>query len=378
MAMKKGGIIFLILIMSGRLPLAPPGKMMEPAPFPIFAFYYPWYQNPEVSGQWGHWRIILSEEQMEMMKQDSEKAKKLEFLLNNPEYRHALGIFLPDEMDYSALDDYGLPLYRGKNHPTIGLYDSSDPLVIQGHLRLAARAGITAFIVSWWGRDDFSNQVLKTMLSTAAKINSPVFLTVYYEQTPALRKEETIEDLLYILKTYGDEEKFLRREGKPVIFIYGRAMNQFNAQEWAEILKAVKSQKDAYFFADTDSTPGFAEGFDGFHIYNPANRIKDGKDMHDFYSSYMREARRGKKSGCLTVIPGYDDTLIRSPGTAVPRRSGALYRYLWQSARDVKPDCVLITSWNEWHEGSEIEPSFENGRLYLDITAEMTGVLRQP
>ena len=33
------------------------------------------------------------------------------------------------------------------------------------------------------------------------------------------------------------------------------------------------------------------------------------------------------------------------------------------------PDYVLITSWNEWHEGSEIEPSVEYGSLFLNATS---------
>ena len=32
------------------------------------------------------------------------------------------------------------------------------------------------------------------------------------------------------------------------------------------------------------------------------------------------------------------------------------------------PDWVLITSWNEWHEGSELEASVEYGSRILDST----------
>ena len=48
---------------------------------------------------------------------------------------------------------------------------------------------------------------------------------------------------------------------------------------------------------------------------------------------------------------------------------GETYRVLWQEAVAASPDYVLITSWNEWHEGSEIEPSVEYGSVMLNDTA---------
>jgi hypothetical protein len=43
---------------------------------------------------------------------------------------------------------------------------------------------------------------------------------------------------------------------------------------------------------------------------------------------------------------------------------------LWEEAIRAQPDWVLLTSWNEWHEGSEIEPSWEDGDQYLRLTAK--------
>jgi hypothetical protein len=65
-------------------------------------------------------------------------------------------------------------------------------------------------------------------------------------------------------------------------------------------------------------------------------------------------------------------TTATSVGRAAPvtqRWGGETYRVLWQEAVAASPDYVLITSWNEWHEGSEIEPSVEYGSVMLNDTA---------
>ena len=41
------------------------------------------------------------------------------------------------------------------------------------------------------------------------------------------------------------------------------------------------------------------------------------------------------------------------------------------------PHWILITSFNEWHEGSEIEPSVEFGAPYLEITAEQVAAWKR-
>jgi len=70
------------------------------------------------------------------------------------------------------------------------------------------------------------------------------------------------------------------------------------------------------------------------------------------------------------VIPGYDDTKIRKPGLAVQRYDAELYRVQWEEAIKADPNWILITSFNEWHEGSEIEPSLEYKQRYLELTGK--------
>ena len=59
-----------------------------------------------------------------------------------------------------------------------------------------------------------------------------------------------------------------------------------------------------------------------------------------------------------SVGPGFD---ARRAGMAhipvVPPAAGARYDAMWSSAFAAGADVVSITSWNEWHEGTQIEPA---------------------
>jgi glycoprotein endo-alpha-1,2-mannosidase len=72
----------------------------------------------------------------------------------------------------------------------------------------------------------------------------------------------------------------------------------------------------------------------------------------------------------VTIIPGYDDRSLARwwPRPVTSRWGGETYRALWRAAIAGTPDWVLLTSWNEWHEGSEIEASVEHGSRILDDT----------
>ena len=73
-----------------------------------------------------------------------------------------------------------------------------------------------------------------------------------------------------------------------------------------------------------------------------------------------------------TVQPGYDDHLLpdRGGGQVQERLEGDFYRSTFEAALASDPDWIFITSWNEWWETTQIEPSESYGDLYLQITRE--------
>ena len=74
------------------------------------------------------------------------------------------------------------------------------------------------------------------------------------------------------------------------------------------------------------------------------------------------------------VIPGWDESRVQPPRTnakVYPRRDGALYTETWQGAMASNPEWITITSYNEWFEGTQIEPSVTYGTRYLTLTRQL-------
>src|SRR5207253_1163562 len=97
-------------------------------------------------------------------------------------------------------------------------------------------------------------------------------------------------------------------------------------------------------------------------------------DVNYTLNDWSKRVRRAgaDKYWVATLMPGYDDTHpTRSDKFARGRENGAFYRATWNAAIASRPDMVVVTSFNEWVEGSMIEPSVSYGNQYLDITREM-------
>jgi hypothetical protein len=58
-----------------------------------------------------------------------------------------------------------------------------------------------------------------------------------------------------------------------------------------------------------------------------------------------------------SVGPGYDARRGSGDPRVKPRRKGATYDAMWRAAIAAKADRITITSYNEWHEGTQIEPA---------------------
>jgi len=257
-------------------------------------------------------------------------------------------------------------------YPLCGPYDSTDANLVASHMRLAKTAGVDGFICSWWGIDSYEDRALKRILQVAKSEGFNV--TIYYESVREMSKDQILGELTYVVTNYASDASFLKVGGKPVLFIYAPSAYDRDPSFWSDVSQRLESVSNVTLIADTfDLSYGVA--FDGFHTYNP---IWIGKqDFNRTYASQAVATRLAGKIWAATVAPGYDDRKIRQPSTYVDAEGGEYYNVTWKAALLSDPDMVLICTWNEWHEGTNIEPSREFEFKYLLLTRIWTSVYKK-
>ena len=286
---------------------------------------------------------------------------------------------------------WGVSADGGRNHPNVpegGLYDSLDPALIARQFEQAQGSGVTGFITSWAGRsDDITDQVLDALVAAAPQGFS---VCAYLEQSGG-SAEGLAERLTSLHDRHAASPRWLRHEGRPVLFVFDRVIQEIGLEGWRAGLAAYRAARPNGFFVvgpanTTDEIEARRGAFEALHIYS-LTFVTDGWPWAAFSLLARRwmqrwvRAQGGLAVRTATVLPGFDDRRLDDrtgdrPITA--RRQGRTYRALWEAALAARPDWILIVSWNEWFEASEIEPSAENGQRELETTREMSGRFRAP
>jgi Glycosyl hydrolase family 99/Bacterial SH3 domain len=185
-------------------------------------------------------------------------------------------------------------------------------------------------------------------------------------------RDALIHALTYVRDQLMPHGAFARVNGKPVLFFWRQQVR--SVDDWAEIRRQVDPNHDQIWIAEGVNI-AYQHVFDGHHLYSIAWSANVAATLNDW-------AKRVRRAGAdrlwvATVMPGYDDTRTTRAGKfARDRRGGEFYRDTWRAALGSQPDLIVIDSFNEWVEGSSIEPSASYGNLYLDITREFSAQFR--
>ena len=280
--------------------------------------------------------------------------------------------------------------------PALGEYDSRDPHVIASHYGWAQRYGVDLFIASWWGPGGYDDVTLRDhVLPSPARGRTRIALL--YESTlrlgltgnrivfDAAARERLLADFDYLAATYLRHPAYYRVRGRPVVFLYvSRIYRGEFATAIGELRAHVRSRHglDLYLVGDEvdwDLGPARSrirlyDAVTGYTLYSTTQRAgwpsqtRFLDSVAATFRSFRRAAAAERVAFVPNVQPAFNDRGVRPearhwvlPHEVGPRASDfSLFRtFLRLAGRHVDPtlNLLTVTSWNEWHEDTQIEPT---------------------
>jgi len=343
--------------LSGSFSVYPPLEGPEPS-YRVAAFYYPWYGNPEFDGSWRGW--------------------------------DAGGHIPPTDIS----SDY---------YPVLGAYSSVDPQVVAQHMAWLRQAGIGVIIISWWGQDSFEDGVVPHLLDMANRYG--IKIAFHIEPYSGRSANGLVQDVQYIYEHYGSHPAFFRTtvstrwstddSPKGVFFLWATGISDKNGGQgnpvefsyWQEAMDTIHSLSQGSIVIGHGSKGYMVNEahFDGAYNYITLEQ----REELDFGWALSLPA------GALyvpSVAPGFSDLRLGfSIHTYLLRQGGDTYLEQWKAALStgIEPWMVTIATFNEWPEGTQIEPAAENKNDgqgydylgysplpedgYLTLTEQLTG-----
>lgn len=226
--------------------------------------------------------------------------------------------------------------------PAWGEYNSSDSRVMESHLTWANYAHLDGFISSWHGPGDNTDYRLQAWLNYTTASAYPNFKwTLIYERES--REDPTPEqiaaDLSYMDSRLFNHPNWIRVNGKPVIFVYnGGSGGPAYAKRWADAAQIFGRDKIYYVLQIAGGGWDWRNDSnqpDSWHQYDPVRYL-------DAQMPYF-----------IGVAPGF-----QKPSEA-PRLERRLdyFETALQSMVTANANWQIILTFNEWNEGTLVEPA---------------------
>ena len=267
------------------------------------------------------------------------------------------------------------PWFGDKEHINVG-YSTQDPNVLRKQIQQAKDLGIYAFAVDWYGeRRPFLDRSYALLQQIAAQNRFHVGLM--YDETEEDNGHATDDALEAMDKAYRayigpsapHRQAYLTYQGRPVIFIFPKRGHT----DWSRVREQVNSWETPPLLIYKDEPPAsYAGVFDGFYAWvhpGPKGWSADGSEWGEQYLETFYQKMKNKYPDKLlvgTAWPGFNDTKASwSLNRHMDRRCGKTFEDTLRVFRRHDDGShpmpfLLIATWNDYEEGTEIEPGIAN------------------
>ena len=349
-AVKFGHI--LRVAMSAAFLSAAPG-IGHGASKTVMVHYMPWYVSKPYSGSWGwHW---------------------------------TMNHFHPDVVNGNGRQDIASWYY-----PLIGPYDSADPAVLEYHVLLMKLAGIDGVVADWYGPDNFNdyainNQRTLALLAYTRKAGLK-FSLCYEDQT--IQQEinggyitasgaiyHAQQTMLYAQTNYFTDPSFLRLSNAPVFMNFGPQYFK-NSSDWVSIFSVLNAtNQPAFFTEDNRLAPGLG-AFDWPPMWmsgGGSNTLTPGQ-LQSYLADFDQKAAAWP-AFVSSAFPRFHDIYaqagVGSSYGYLDDANGSTLTNTLSRAMTNHSAMVQLVTWNDFGEGTIIEPTLDYGYRDLGIVQNL-------
>jgi hypothetical protein len=311
----------------------------------ILMHYMPWYETPSVRGQWSpHWKGHQSQHKPETLGAD------------------------------------GQPDIYSNYHPLIGLYDSADPDLLECHLLQMKLAGINGVIVDWYGISNTADfpkmqEASRAMFDATSKFGMK-FVVCYEDRTidllikwqklqPDQVQDHLKETFQWMQTEWFSKPQYFKYNGRPLLLNFG-PMYVKDPAVWSSAASSLTNPPALFGLHHLWKNAGMDGGFTWVH-WNPWNGEPNAETAKKSLKGIFSEISGDHPERVIvSACPGFKDVYEQHHPELKHRDGQTLKEALEVDMKGPWPIIQLVT-WNDYGEGTMIEPTHEFGYKFLDI-----------
>jgi hypothetical protein len=320
----------------------------------IMAHYMPWYQSQPVSGFWGwHW----------------------------------------------TMNHYSPPAtYASHYHPLFGPYDSRDPHVLASQALLMKFGGIDGIIADWYGIADFWDYGLIRDATNSfipyikdanlefsicyedATVGNMLNNGYFVPSTRATAIAHGQQVMQWLQTNYFTDTSYTKIDNRPILLCFGPQF--FTDSEWTTLFSGLNPKPHffplQYHFISYPTRTGEFSWPGPQSGTTPSSPTSSTKIINDLTNFYNRGTSYHWEHYLDGAFPRFHDIYAEAGiGSSYGyiddyyTAFGMTYSYTFERSLQSSSDIVQLITWNDYGEGTIIEPTEEDGYLYLEMTQEL-------
>lgn len=263
-----------------------------------------------------------------------------------------------------------MPWFGEKNHTLAG-YRSDDPQQIRAQVDDMMSRGVAGAFIAWYGqRDAFKDKVSTLFMQEAEKRGGGFQFALSYSGTldncsknsSCDATEAIVSEINYASQRYMQSPAYVRVNGRPIFFIFDLTKYPI---DWGRVRREVQGQPLILF--RNSGGFGHAGSDGGYGWLAPEGSKAEDQASLQYLDLFYKAAQQNQNMVVIgSAYKGFDDSRASwGKGRHIPEQCGLTWLSSFAKAnqfyskRNQLP-MMLIVTWNDYEEGTEIETGIDN------------------